>query len=280
MIDSRKNIEKRFVSAGTPVYYSLRGLSHDQKILASAIYSFYGEIENIFFVCQDPQLAQIKFNWWRVEVTKMSEGHADHPLMNFLSQFIIQYPFLQEKLLEIIDGVEQNFVCSSFSRFEDVVVHFMKTAGLRELLVMRILHPDNSVDKESIYRLMVGIELVNYLQYFRRYAQKDFILFPMDELYKFNVKARDFQSFKTTSEMEKLFLHQVSKVKKCFDGLSELQKSDRVKLSHLIIRSKIAESTLDEIQKSHFKILEQLITLTPLRQWWISLKSLTLENTF
>lgn len=255
------------------LYYSLRNLNSEQRDQVVAIHAFYREMEDILMECQDHELAMIKFNWWRNEVAKLMTGSPDHPVMILLQQNLIDKENVQNILLNIIDGFEQSSISANFATFEDVVVHWMRTAGERELLLKELLLNDEMISEEMIYQLMLILEIVNYLQHLRLYTRHDLVYFSMDELQQFNVTANMLHEYVTTEQIKNLLQHQVEKVNRAYAEMKKLSAKQRKELSHWIIRCEIAYTILQEIQKSDFRVLENLIILTPLRYWWIAFRA-------
>lgn len=275
-----KNAAKEYCYAkvaprDSALYYSLRSLKSPQRDAVVAVHAFYREIENIIFECQDHDLALIKFNWWRGEILKLTIDKSDHPALILLQQNVekTQLEEIQENLLKIIDGFEQLAVTSQFDTFEEVVVHWMRTAGERELLLNTLLHTQEIISVEMMYQLTMLIELVHYAQHLRAYIRHDVICFPRDEMQKFDVTQAMLSEYVTIASIKKLLQHQAEKIERVYSGMKELSSTQRHQLSHLIIRCEIAHTVFDEIQKSDFRVLENLIVLTPLRYWWIAFRS-------
>jgi phytoene synthase len=253
------------------LYYSLRGLKPTERDLVVAVHAFYQEIEDIVFECKDYEFASQKFNWWRSEVVRLCEGTPDHPVMLLLQACVKQPASIQEKLFSIIDALEDNLHPAPFATFEEVVIHFMRTAGQRELLIYELLQKDNAISAEKIYQLMLVAELVNYVQHLHDYVQREIIYFPLDELEQFQVTNQMLHELKTTPELKKLLQHQAEKIKQAYaKGFENVVPSQRAALSSLLIRCEIAFVTLKEIQASEYTVMENLIHLTPLRSWWIA----------
>lgn len=255
------------------LYYSLRTLSPAQRDLVVAIHALYQEIEEVVLDCNDHDLGMKKLNWWRGEVLAFVKGEAHHPAM-ILMDSRIRGNDMSLQLLTIIDAFEANLMPAPFDTFEDVVIHFMRTAGQREELIYDLQKKDETVSTEVIYQFMLVVELVNYIQYLRAYLRRDIIYFPEDELMKFRVSNEMLRELKTTTEIKNLLLHQAEKVHRAYhDALAKLSRRDRRALSHLLIRCEMALATLREIEKSEFCVLENLITLTPVRYWWIACRT-------
>ncbi len=268
---------EKVASPDAALYYSLRKLIDLQRDQIVAIHAFYREMEDIIFECQDHELAITKLNWWRGEVAKLGLNKSDHPVMILLQQDLVNVEKniekIQARLLKIIDGFEQASFKAPFETFEEVVVHWMRTAGERELLLNEILGHQEIISDEMIYQLMLVVEIVNYIQHLRLYIRHDVIYFSTDELQKFAVTQAMLSEFVTTEQIKNLLAHQTEKVERGYLVLNDLSKKQRAALSHLVIRCKMARAVLQEIQGSEFRVLENLIKLTPLRYGWIALRS-------
>ncbi len=247
--------------ADSTLYFSLKKLAPVQRGAVAAICAFYKEIEDVLFECSDFSVAHAKFNWWRAEIVKQT---PDHPVAKELQKIIPQFSLAPEKFIELIDGVEQGLSFATFANFEDVVIHFMRTAGVRELLIYDVVQKNKSVSVETIYQFMLVIELVKYIQYLRRYVRRGLIYFSEDELKKFHVTPALLAEYKTTTEIINLLKFQAEKVERAYAKISAAQ----TELAFFIVRAKMASATLKEIQASHFCVLENFIDLTPLRKWW------------
>jgi phytoene synthase len=257
--------------AGSANYYAFKKLPPEKRIVVTAVCAFYIEIEEAVFACSDPALAFAKLDWWKHEVANLKAGECHHPVMRVLKQH--QTDCLAPRLMEIIDGLSQNIVCLPFLSFEEITIHIMRTAGVRELLIAELLEI-NSVSTETIYQFAMMLDLVHYLQHLHQYVKKNIILFADDELNKFSVTVDLLQALKTTDAIKQLLSYQAAKAELAYQqGLQTLSIEQQKKMNFLIIRCNISLTILDEVRAAHFDVLEHFIRLTPLRCWWIALKN-------
>ena len=246
------------------LYYSLRKIPVEKRDLVVAVHAFYREIEDVIFECHEPELALVKLNWWRIELTKPSH----HPVLVVLQNALSS----SQRLEKIIDGFQQMIIPSSFETFEDVVIQWMRTAGERELLINDILNVDKIISNEIIYQLMLVIEIVNYIQHLHRYMHHHAIYFAQDEMKRFAVTEDMLNVYVTTDAIKNLLRYQVEKVERAQAVINTLSREQRTALRYLLVCSEMAQATLRVIQESDFKVLENFISLTPLRYWWIGFK--------
>lgn len=254
---------------GSILHFSARFLSQQQKAAIFAICDFYQTIENITLQSTDPQVTHIQLNWWRDQVIQMHDGAPDHPLMQTLQKNVVFFQFNPLRLIEVIDGLEQNLTLPVFAKFEDVVIHLMRTAGVRELLIADVIEKNHSVASEEIYHFMLVIELVQHLQHARRYLRKGLVYFSQEELQQFHVTETALQQFQTTAAIKNLLQFQVEKIQRSYQKTKEFANKDRRFFS---ARCAVANAILQAISDSDFRVLENFITITPLKCWWVTLK--------
>lgn len=256
---------------GSALYFSLRGLTSLQKDKLVAIYAFYREIEDITLADVDPISAHAKLNWWRSEI---DNKQPSHPIALALQQ--ISDP---DSLIKIIDGLEQNLTFPIFETFEDVAVHLIRTAGARELLMAKVLLNNEQIDPETIYKFMLVIELVIYLQHLHRYVRRGIIYFAQDEMQKYKVTEEMLHEFVTTSAICDLLKLQADKIEKSYQkAKAALPKNIKPQLFSLLSRCEICRAVLKAIKSSDFNVLENFIDITPLRKWWIAFKNIKLKE--
>lgn len=248
---------------GSALFYSARFLKKRQKEAVFAICDFYQTIEKITLEYTDLNVAQMKLNGWRDQVIKIRDGLPDYPLAQTLQKTIRSFALNPLRLLEMIDGLEQNLTLPIFEKFEDVVIHFIRTAGVRELLLAEVVQPSFAV--EEIYTNMLLIELVNYLQYLRRYLRKGLVFFSQEELQQFHVTVDDLQKCQTTKPIENLLRFQSKKIERSYQKIAMLKN-----IPFFMARCRAALAILAAINSSYFKVLENFITITPLKCWWVT----------
>jgi len=255
---------------GSTFYYSVKNLKVPERDVIVAITAFYKELDAIIFSYTDIGVARAQFNFWRDEVIKLTEGKPEHPVSIALQKSAQSFSLPTFRLIELIDGVEENLSFSCFDSFEDVVIALMRTAGVRELLIAEVFHFS---EKEVVYQLMLVIELVNFMQNLRRFVSRGLIYFSKDELLRCRVTESAVLAVKTTPEIKNLLRGQAEKVERAYLKAQELlSPASRSGLSSLLIRADIARALCKEIAASDFRVMEEFIDLTPLRKWWISRK--------
>lgn len=259
---------------GSAFYFSLARENKADRDMVVAIAAFYEELNEILFECHDPMLARTKFAWWRGEVMKLTQGKSDHPVIISLQKNWEWYALSPQRLLDLIDGMEQNLNLSPFNTFEEVTLHIIHTAGIREMLIANVLNQDEIFSPETIYSLTLVMELSHHIQFLHRDVRHGLIFFSEDELKQFAVTPAMLQLNKTTTPIRNLLQYQFEKIERAgAKALAELTPDLKKKWISTLIRIECAFISLKKIQKNQFNVLENLIIITPLRLWWASVKT-------
>lgn len=257
---------KDIAPAGSPLYYSVRTLKLKEREEVLAVYAFYKEIENITLSYSDIHIAHTKLQWWRGEIIKIQEGKATHPLAQRLPKIIVS------ELLEILAGLEQNLTCPEFESFEDVFIHFMRTAGKREEAIYSLLSTEtqNLMTAETLYQIAFVIEFTHYLQHLRQYVRRGLFYFPQTELRQFKVTEAKLRTYQTDSDIVNLLKFQAEKINKAYQVILEANSNYFIPRNQFV-QCKMAIAELSAIEKQGYLVLEKYIDLSPLKYWWLSI---------
>jgi phytoene synthase len=259
---------EKIAAEGSPLYYSIKKVRPEKRDALIIIEAFYQELEDVLLKSSDPDVAHQQLNWWRSEIIKIPQGLACHPVTRAMSDAGLNDV---QVYFDIIDGIEQTLAFQSFDTFEDLVVHMMRTGGARELLLIDLLELSEKIPEEIIYQFSMVIELVKYIQCLRHYTRRGLMMFPRDELQKFQVSTELLYAFKTTPEIKNFLTSQVEKITSAYQQANHaLTPLMRDQLKHLRARCDLSLATLREIQQSGFTVLENFIQLTPLKMWWVA----------
>lgn len=266
---------EKLMSHGSPVYYSLKKVPAPKRDAVIGIFCFYQEIKDIFWNASDWNVVETQLNWWRGEVMKIQQGRAEHPVSLFLQTIVKTSPRLidLQGLADMIDGLMQGAM-SDFDSFQAVMNYFMRTAGVRERMCLKVIAQEKDMPDELMEAFIVIIEWVEYIQFLRRYVRHDLIYFPKNEMEQFDVSTELLKKCKTTDSIQRLLAFQDEKINHANATINAvLDPLIHESFAYLFARSRIAFATWEEIRRSDWCVLENQIQLTPLRMWWIAYRS-------
>jgi phytoene synthase len=147
-------------------------------------------------------------------------------------------------------------------------------AGVVGILSASIFGVTNPRTLEYAEKLGLAFQLTNIIRDVGDDARKGRIYLPVNELQQFNVTAADILAFRHSDKFEALMKFQADRARAVYDeAFALLPKEDRRAQRPGLMMAAIYRTNLDEIEREHFKVLNQRISLTPLRKLWLAWKT-------
>jgi len=271
--------QDKAAKSGSSFYYSFLFLPAMQKQAIIALYAFCREVDDVVDECSDPSLASNKLDWWRSEINNLFDGKPNHPVTQALKTSIENYNLPQEYFVEIIDGMSMDLEQFTYASFKDLSLYCYRVASVVGLMAAEIFGYQDRQTLKYAHNLGMAFQLTNILRDVAEDAARGRIYIPQDELKQFNVSQEDILNHHMTDNARQLMAFQAQRAndyyQKAFDLLPE---SDRYSQRCGIIMSAIYQATLKEIENDHYRVLDQRISLTPLRKLWIAWRTARLEK--
>ena len=265
---------QKTAQSGSSFYYSFRFLSPERRRAITALYAFCREVDDVVDEASDPQLAAAKLAWWRTEVGKLFAGKPQHPVTKALAPHIEGFSISQEKLNEIMDGMEMDLTQTRYLDWAGLERYCHRVAGVVGLLAAGIFGYRDPRTLEYARNLGIAFQLTNIIRDVGEDARKNRIYLPMDDLKKFGVPAADILNARETEDFGKLLAFEVSRAKQFYEkAFQSLPPVDRRAQRPGLIMAAIYRALLDEIERDGFHVLKAKTSLTPLRKFWIAWKT-------
>jgi phytoene synthase len=266
--------QQKTVQSGSSFYYSFLFLPPERRRAITALYAFCREVDDTVDEATDGSVARIKLAWWRTEVSKMYSGTPTHPVMLALQQHIATYKLEEKHLLAIVDGMEMDLDQSRYLDYPGLQRYCWHVAGVVGILSASIFGYTNPQTLAYAEKLGLAFQLTNIIRDVGDDARKGRIYLPVNELQQFGVTANDLLKLQHTDKFEALMRFQAERAQAIYDeALALLPKEDRRAQRPGLMMAAIYRTLLDEIQRDGFHVLNQRISLTPLRKLWLAWKT-------
>ena len=266
--------QEKAAASGSSFYYSFLFLPPERRRAITALYAFCREVDDAVDESSDPQLAAAKLAWWRAEVDNLFAGKPQHPVTKALAPRIESFSISQEKLNEIIDGMEMDLTQTRYLDWAGLERYCHRVAGVVGLLAAGIFGYRDPRTLEYARNLGIAFQLTNIIRDVGEDARKNRIYLPMDDMKKFDVPAADILNANETEDFRKLLAFEVSRAKQFYEkAFRSLPPVDRRAQRPGLIMAAIYRALLDEIQRDGFHVLKTKTSLTPLRKFWIAWKT-------
>lgn len=260
--------------SGSSFYYSFLFLPPERRRAITALYAFCREVDDVVDEVSDPSVARIKLAWWRTQIQALFEGKPDHPVTRALEPHLVSCHIGQSQLLAIIDGMEMDLTQNRYLDYAGLTKYCWHVAGVVGELSASIFGHTDDATLEYARQLGLALQLTNIIRDVGDDARRGRIYLPVNDLQQFQVKASDILNAKHTENFTALMRFQAERADGVYrHAMSLLPEADRRAQRPGLIMAAIYHAVLVEIQRDGFPVLQQRISLTPLRKLWIAWKT-------
>ncbi|NBR29503.1 MAG: squalene synthase HpnD [Betaproteobacteria bacterium] len=263
--------QQKASQSGSSFYYSFLFLPPPRRRAITAFYAFCREVDDVVDECTDLNVARTKLAWWRSEVAAIYAGNAKHPVALALAALLPEFNIAQERLQEIIDGMEMDLTQHRYRDFEALQKYCHLVAGVVGLVSAEIFGYSNPRTLEYAENLGMAFQLTNIIRDVGEDARRDRIYIPIDELARFNVTAADILHARHSEAFEKLMVFQINRALDYYArAMTLLPAEDRRAQRPGLVMAAIYRTLLEEIRRDGCHVLTQRTALTPVRKLWIA----------
>ena len=266
--------QQKAAGSGSSFYYSFLFLPPLRRRAMTALYAFCREVDDVVDECRDPHLAAIKLAWWRQEVAQLYAGTPEHPVTRALLPLLSEFNLPQEHLQEIISGMEMDLGEVRYEDFAALSPYCYRVASVVGLLSAEIFGFQNPQTPQYAQDLGMAFQLTNIIRDVGEDARRGRVYLPLDELARFAVPLTDILAARDSENFRRLMAFQIERAEHYYDkALGQLPASDRKAQRPGLIMAAIYRTLLDEIKRDGGNVMNQRISLPPLRKLWLAGKT-------
>jgi len=266
--------QQKTAQSGSSFYYSFLFLPPERRRAITALYAFCREVDDTVDECTDESIARIKLAWWRKEISSMYAGQQTHPVTQALQPHIAPYNLKEEHLQAIIDGMEMDLNQTRYLDYAALSKYCWHVASVVGILSASIFGVTNPQTLQFAEKLGLAFQLTNIIRDVGEDARKGRIYLPINELQQFNVTAAEILNSKHSDKFEQLMAFQAARAQQAYDdAFALLPKEDRRAQRPGLMMAAIYRTVLDEVQADGYHVLNQRISLTPIRKLWLAWKT-------
>jgi phytoene synthase len=263
--------QQKASQSGSSFYYSFLFLPPERRRAITALYAFCREVDDVVDECTDVAVARTKLAWWRTEVAALYAGQAHHPVAQALVTVVTAFRLPQERLQEVIDGMEMDLTQRRYADFAALKVYCHRVAGVVGLLSAEIFGYADPRTLDYAENLGMAFQLTNIIRDVGEDARRDRVYLPLDELARFNVPVADIMHARATAEFRQLMEFQVERALEYYRAaFAALPAVDRKAQRPGLVMAAIYQTLLAEMRADGLPVLTQRTSLTPLRKLWIA----------
>ena len=266
--------QQKAVQSGSSFYYSFLFLPVERRRAITALYAFCREVDDTVDECTDVGVARNKLAWWRQETAATLKGNPTHPVMKALMPHLPAYDLEGKHLMAIIDGMEMDLDQTRYLDYAGLQKYCWHVASAVGLLSAKIFGATQPSTLAYAEKLGLAFQLTNIIRDVGEDARKGRIYLPVHELQQFNVTAADILNARHSENFERLMRFQAERARAVYaEAFALLPKADRRAQRPGLMMAAIYQALLEEIGRDGFHVLQQRISLTPIRKLWLAWKT-------
>ncbi len=203
-----------------------------------------------------------------------SDGAPQHPVAQALVPVVKTFKLPQERLQEIIDGMEMDLTQRRYPDFAALRRYCYRVASVVGLLSAEIFGYSNPDTLKYAENLGLAFQLTNIIRDVGEDARRDRVYLPLDELARYNVSVADIMHARESNGFRQLMEFQIERTFGYYrEAYALLPAADRKSQRPGLLMAAIYQTLLAEIRADGSKVLTQRTSLTPLRKMWIAWKT-------
>ena len=204
----------------------------------------------------------------------MQAGDPTHPVTKALQPHLVPYSIDIKHLLAIVDGMEMDLDQTRYLDYPGLQRYCWHVASVVGILSASIFGSTQPETLQYAEKLGLAFQLTNIIRDVGEDARKGRIYLPVNELQQFKVTAADILNARHSENFKKLMKFQADRAQAAYDeAFALLPRADRRAQRPGLIMAAIYRALLDEIERDGFHVLNQRISLTPIRKLWLAWKT-------
>src|SRR3954462_4793995 len=266
-------VQDRAAASGSSFYYAFLFLPKPRRAAITAFYAFCREVDDVVDEVSDPGVAQTKLAWWQSEVAKSYAGQPSHPAMKALAPCLQAFAIPQDCLQSVIEGCRMDLQQTRYLDFAGLQRYCHLVAGVVGEVSARIFGQTDPRTTEYAHKLGLAFQLTNIIRDVGEDALRGRIYLPVNELQQFDVKAHEILNRVHSERFVALMKFQADRAQAAYDeALALLPPADRRMQKLGLMMASIYRTLLREIERDDFQVLNQRVSLTPVRKLWLAWK--------
>ena len=156
-------------------------------------------------------------HWWRDELGRMYQGHAEHPVFQALQQTVNRHAIPERPFSDLITAFLHDQVVTRYANWDEVFAYCVNSANPVGRLVLYLCGYSDPARQQLSDATCTGLQLANFWQDVAVDLKKDRIYLPLDLLSRHGVTEADLFDHLATPGFRAAMQEAIIKARECFE---------------------------------------------------------------
>ena len=263
--------QEKAARSGSSFYYAFLFLPPERRRAITALYAFCREVDDVVDECKESSVARMKLAWWRTQVDALYQGNAEHPVMKALAPHVGQFGIQDRQLYAVIEGMEMDLDQLRYPDWPSLERYCWHAAGVVGEMSSGIFGDTSPETLEYARHLGTAFQLTNIIRDVGDDARRGRIYLPQEDLDRYQVRPTEILNGMHSDRYVELMRFQTGRAREYYrTAMQALPDSERRAQRPGLMMAAIYATLLDEIEAENWRVLDQRISLTPIRKFWLA----------
>jgi len=263
--------QEKAARSGSSFYYAFLFLPPERRRAITALYAFCREVDDVVDECKESSVARMKLAWWRTQVDALFTGQADHPVMKALAPHVESFGISDRQLYAVIEGMEMDLDQLRYPDWPALSNYCWHAAGVVGEMSAGIFGETTAETLEYARQLGTAFQLTNIIRDVGDDARRGRIYLPQEDLDRYGVTTTEIMDGTHSERFVELMRFQTTRAREHYRAaMQALPDEQRRTQRPGLMMAAIYATLLDEIERDGWHVLDQRISLTPIRKLWLA----------
>ena len=262
---------KKAAAAGSSFTIAFKLLPPAKRSAMEVLYAYCREVDDIADDVSDPTVAGIKLSWWATELDRVRHGQPEHPVGKALQAIRLRFSLADEDLDAILQGVQQDLHPMHLEDWAALDAYCDRVAGAVGRLSAQIFHPPSAQTLRYATELGTALQYTNILRDVGEDSRRGRVYLPDALLQEVGIERREVLRLTPSGPLLKALATLADRAHQRYDrALGLLPADERWGQRAGLIMAAVYRDLLRAIEEANFDVLNQRISLGPLRKAWVA----------
>ncbi len=253
-------------------YYSFVLLPREQSDAMCAIYAFMRYCDDL---SDEPGASREAMERWRAALGNALAGKFDaYPAWPAFYDTVQRYRIPHEYFFQMIEGVTSDLEPRAFQTFDELYRYCYQVASVVGLCTTHVFGFESAEALPLAEKCGVAFQLTNILRDIAEDAARERVYLPAEDLRRFGVDSHQFRNQQPSEALRRLMEFEAGRARAYYHESQPLvgmiHKRSRPALRALI---GIYSRLLTRIEKRHFDVFTERVSLSAAEKCWIVLRA-------